>query len=166
MPAVEEISESLLRDNIARAVSDVFKTMLGKGAQLDESAPPALKTSSPQIVGAVGFIGDIVGFVYLYLEQPFANQCTGRILGMSEGDLKAAGDEVVNDAIGELTNMVAGSFKNALCDAGYPCKLTIPSILRGINLCVEAVGQAHRRRFPFDCGGQRVIADVILKASD
>ena len=26
-----------------------------------------------------------------------------------------------------------GGFKNALCDAGFPCKLTIPSILRRLK---------------------------------
>jgi hypothetical protein len=34
MPATEEISESLIRENITRAVSDVFKTMLGQHFKL------------------------------------------------------------------------------------------------------------------------------------
>ncbi len=164
MPAAEEISESLLREHIARAVADVFKTMLGRPVRHDQAAAP--QTAAAQVVGTVGFIGDITGVVYLYFEQPFAHSCTGRMLGMTESELKAAGDDVINDAIGELTNMVAGSFKNALCDAGYPCKLTIPSILRGRNLCVEPVGTAQRHRYPFECSAQHVVADVILKVGD
>jgi chemotaxis protein CheX len=166
MPATEEISESLLRENIVRAVADVFKTMLGKSVRASEPPDEALRAAVPQVVGTVGFIGDITGVVYLYFEQPFASQCTSRMLGMSDRELQTAGDDVVNDAIGELTNMVAGSFKNALCDAGFPCKLTIPSILRGRNLCVEPVGSAQRYRYPFECAGQPVAADVILKVGD
>jgi chemotaxis protein CheX len=168
MPAVEEISESMIRENIARALADVFKTMLGRPVVLapEEEGLPAAALDGPQVVGSVGFIGEANGLVYVHLDQAFANQCTGQILGMSKGELLAAGDETVNDAIGELTNMVVGSFKNALCDAGYPCKLTIPSILRGSNFCIQSTRSAHRRRYLFACGDQRLVADIILKAGD
>jgi chemotaxis protein CheX len=72
----------------------------------------------------------------------------------------------VNDAIGEITNMVVGSFKNSFCDAGYPCKLTIPSILRGRNFCIEPISSAQRHVYNFDCGGHRVVADILMKADD
>jgi chemotaxis protein CheX len=168
MPAAEEISETLIRENITRAVADVFKTMLGRPAT-PSAADPAEKregSDAGQVVGTVGFIGDLNGIVYLYLEETFANQCTGQILGMSAFELQAAGDDVVNDAIGELTNMVVGSFKNALCDAGYPCKLTIPSILRGRNFCIQSTRMAERRSYRFLCGNHRVVADIIIKAGD
>lgn len=163
MPTAEAISESVVREHIARAVADVFRTMLSKTAALREAEPEAALAPGQQVVGTVGFTGELTGVVYLYFEQEFANQCTGRVLGMSEPELRAAGDEVVNDAVGELTNMVAGSFKNALCDAGFPCKLTIPSILRGRNLRIEPVGSAQRHGYTFDCAGRRLAADVILK---
>jgi chemotaxis protein CheX len=168
MPAIEEISESLIRENITRAVGDVFKTMMGRAIALDpaEAGPNEAAASAPQVIGTVGFIGDINGLVYLYLNEDFANQCTAQILGMSAFELKTKGDEVVNDAIGELTNMVVGSFKNALCDAGYPCKLTIPSILRGRNFCIQSTRLAERRSYRFACGAHRVVTDIILKSGD
>jgi chemotaxis protein CheX len=168
MPAVEEISESMIRENIARAVADVFKTMLGRPVVLAPERPdvPAAVTEAAQIVGSVGFIGEVNGLIYIHLTEAFATQVTGQILGMSKPELLAAGDETVNDAIGELTNMVVGSFKNALCDAGYPCKLTIPSILRGSNFCIQSTRSAQRRRYQFACGDQRLVADIILKAGD
>jgi chemotaxis protein CheX len=168
MPAIEEISESLIRENITRAVGDVFKTMMGRAIALDpaEAGADEAGASAPQVIGTVGFIGDINGLVYLYLTEDFANQCTAQILGMNAFELKTKGDEVVNDAIGELTNMVVGSFKNALCDAGYPCKLTIPSILRGRNFCIQSTRLAERRSYRFACGAHRVVTDIILKSGD
>jgi chemotaxis protein CheX len=168
MPAVEEISESLIRENITRAVGDVFKTMMGRTI-----APLPAETledrdagTGPQVVGTVGFIGDVNGLVYLYFDESFATQCTAQILGMNSLELQARGEDVVNDAIGELTNMVVGSFKNALCDAGYPCKLTIPSILRGRNFCIQSTRMAERRSYRFVSGGQRVVTDIIIKSGD
>jgi len=176
MPAAAQITATLIRDNIARAVGDVFKTMLGREptltpvtGNLDEVWPtlsPLADNPRPHVVGTVGFIGDSNGLIYLYLDLAFARLCTCHLLGMTESELDDAGDEVTNDAIGELTNMTVGSFKNGLCDAGYPCKLTIPSILRGSNFTIEPISSVSRFIYHFDCGGHRVIADVLLKQDE
>lgn len=171
MPAIDQISEALVRENITRAVSNVFKTMLGRPASLHRSGgsagtEPLPRVVTPQVVGTVGFVGEASGLIYLYLDENFAKQCTGHVLGMSEYEMRSAGEDVVNDAIGEMTNMVAGSFKSALCDAGYPCKLAIPSILRGHNFCIERLSSALRHVYHFECGEHSVIADLIVKSCD
>jgi chemotaxis protein CheX len=177
MPATQEITEPLLRENITRAISDVFKTMLASEATLVSATEitnlqdwPPLGTNAeearPHVVGTVGFIGDINGLLYLYLDLDFARKATSHLLGMTESEVDEAGDEVVNDAVGEITNMTVGSFKNGLCDAGYPCKLTIPSILRGSNFCIEPISSATRQIYYFSCGGQRVVADILMKVGD
>ncbi len=176
MPAIAEITETLIRDNINRAVSDVFKTMLGREVSLTSAAevadnktwPPlgAAEAVKPQVVGTVGFLGDANGLIYLYLGIDFARLATCHLLGMNEAELEEAGDEVINDAIGEITNMTVGSFKNGLCDAGYPCKLTIPSILRGSNFCIEPIGSATRQVYYFNCAGHRVVADILMKVGE
>lgn len=173
MPAAEQITEPLIRDHIARAVGDVFKTMLGRepsltpvSGDIEEVWPlqsAQTEQARPHIVGTVGFLGDINGLIYLYLDLNFARLCTCHLLGMTESELTEAGDEVINDAIGELTNMTVGSFKNGLCDAGYPCKLTIPSILHGSNFTIEPIGPVTRHIYHFDCNGHRIVADILMK---
>lgn len=173
MPAAAEITEALIREYINRAVSDVFKTMLGRTPTVapnqEQPAEKKILISEPhrpQVVGTVGFIGDVNGLIYLHLDLGFARLCTCHLLGMTEQELDEAGDEVINDAIGELTNMTVGSFKNGLCDAGYPCKLTIPSILRGTSFSIEPISDAVRHVYYFDCNAHRVVADILLKAED
>ena len=177
MPATQALSESLIRENITRAIADVFKTMLGQSSNLtavaipgDEASWPPVPVNGsagvPQVVGTVGFLGDANGLIYLYLPADFAELCTRNLLGMTEAELEEAGDEVINDAIGELTNMSVGSFKNGLCDAGYPCKLTIPSILRGSNFCIEPISSAQRYIYNFECAGHKIVTDILLKSND
>jgi chemotaxis protein CheX len=176
MPAAEQITVSLIRDNISRAVRDVFKTMLGKEPTLTPvsgdlngvwpAQSPLADNPRPHVVGTVGFIGEANGLIYLYLDLSFARLCTCTLLGMTEAELTEAGDEVINDAIGELTNMTVGSFKNGLCDAGYPCKLTIPSILHGSNFTIEPISSVTRHIYYFDCGGHRIVADLLMKQDD
>jgi chemotaxis protein CheX len=118
------------------------------------------------VVGTVGFIGEINGLLYLYLPEKFARVVTSHMLGMSEPEVVAEGDEVVNDAIGELTNMTVGVFKNGLSDSGLSCRLTIPSILRGSNFTIEPISSATRWIFYFDCTGHKLVADILMKSGE
>ena len=179
MPAAtQEISEPLIRQNITRAVRDVFKTMLRRTVSLNAAYAPVTNdahplgapgdqlASSPQVVGTVGFLGEINGLIYLYFDGGFARHCTSHLHGLPEKDIERAGEEVINDAIGEITNMTVGSFKNGLSDQGYPCKLTIPSILRGRNFCIEPISDSQRFIYVFETEGQRLVADILLKCGD
>jgi len=176
MPTIDQISESVFRETINRAVQDVFKTMLGKTATLSETSDVATADGSPwkhpvqidgqQVVGTVGFIGDISGLIYLYLDAKFADEVAGHMLGMTLAELQEAGDEVVNDAVGELTNMTVGTFKNQLADKGFPCRLTIPSILRGSNFSIEPISSATRRIYRFHVDKHNLVADLLMKMGD
>ena len=177
MPASHEISETLIRENITRAIGDVFKTMIGRSISLSgaddgvdgswpQTRPITADQIVPQVVGTVGFLGDVNGLIYLYFDSSFANECVGHLLSMTEDELTEAGEEVVNDAVGELTNMIVGSFKNGLCDAGFECKLTIPSILRGRNFSVEPISSAMRHIYSFECQGRRVVTDILMNKGD
>lgn len=160
------IAEDLLQKSIERAVESVCQTMLRQDVKfLLKAAEPdnSLFISKPHVFGCVGFVGKIDGVVYLCISDDFALNAAVRILGMSEAEVLAEGDTVINDVIGEITNMTVGVFKNALCDQGYPCKLTLPTIVRGQNLAVAAIKEATRHVFTFNCGGQRLVADIQIK---
>lgn len=170
MPAVEELSSHVLKETITYAVKKVFLTMLECEAVLKESEtdpnvpdvpPPAL--SGPQVVGTVGFVGEMNGLIYLHFPEHFAHSIAGALLGMSHAELDECGNEVVNDAIGEITNMTVGAFKNRLSEHGFPCRLTIPSILLGSNFHIEPLDFSVRQTFRFSVGGEDMIADLLLK---
>jgi chemotaxis protein CheX len=167
MPAIQEIPDAVFQETITRAVQEVFKTMLCQNATYAPMTPEETKAclglESPHVVSTVGFIGSINGLIYLYMDVKFAAQCAGNMLGMNEAEITEAGEEAVNDAIGELTNMTVGTFKNQLSDKGFPCKLTIPSIMRGSNFQVEAISTATRRTYKFMIGGQPLIADLLMQ---
>src|SRR5262244_2356550 len=107
MPAVADITEALIRDLINRSITDVFKTMIGRtptfSAQVGTDKARALLVSEPhrpQVVGTVGFVGDVNGLIYLHLDLAFAKVCTSQLLGVSDAELAELGDEAINDAIG------------------------------------------------------------------
>jgi len=167
MVATQTVTEALIEKSIVRSVGNVFLTMVRQEARLVDKTsvpPPPGPETKPSIIGSVGFVGAANGLIYLCLTEDFAIRTTAQILGMSEPEVRAHGYEVINDAIGEVTNMMVGGFKNALCDVGFPCKLTLPTMVRGNHVSVAAVKAATRHIFLFSCSGFPVIADIQLKS--
>ncbi len=162
-----QITDSLIHDSIVRSLEHVFRTMLHYEVSLaEETAATAVSDLGVQrqVVGVVGFVGLANGVIYLCFPEDFAKIATGRILGISLPEVEMHGVEALNDAIGELTNMTVGGFKNALCDVGFPCKLTLPTIVRANNLSLGAVKTSACHVFRFDCLGHRVVADIQMKS--
>lgn len=149
-------------DQLNTGVGEVFNTMLGLEAS---SAPPTDLHASgePLVAGSVGFIGEANGVVYIHLTASFARTLAGRMLGLAENELD--GDAMVNDAIGELANMVVGAVKSSLCDSGAPCVLTIPSIVRGQSFKVEVSPSFHHRLLGFSCGAHQLLVELLMKRS-
>lgn len=173
MPATAEITETLIRDYINRGVIDVFQTMLVCQPVLRQQTPVGFRRQPgdgsdlrPQVVGTVGFVGDINGLIYLHLDLALARLCACRLRGMNDAELEQAGDGVINDAVGQLTNMTVGRFTNGLGDAGYPCDLTTPSILLGRNFTIQLTSEAVRHIYFFDFAEHRLVADIQLKLGE
>lgn len=156
---------ALIDETIVRAMDHVFRTMIQHQITFLEKTEPhsSLAGTEPEVLGSVGFIGAANGLIYLRFPEPYAILATSRILGMTLAETEMNGPEVVKDAMGEITNMTVGGFKNALCDLGYPCKLTLPTIVRGQRITVASVKETTRHVFHFRCEGHRIIADLQLK---
>jgi Predicted inhibitor of MCP methylation, homolog of CheC len=164
--ASSPITDLLIQECIIRSVQSVFRTMVGHDATFVQAAPPdsiKLPLASSMIVASVGFIGAANGLIYLCLSEDFSKIACSRILGMTAEEVEMHGNDVIHDAIGEITNMTVGGFKNTLCDMGYPCKLTLPAIVRGHKLSIAAIKSATRHIFHFDCEGHRVTTDLQIK---
>ena len=85
----------------------------------------------------------------LQMPPSAARRLTGALLG-AEG---AWGDEMLDDAVGELCNMVAGRWKSSLGLAAR-CHLAAPAVSRGVareSLDLESLGRITMRRvYRFD----------------
>ncbi len=113
------------------SVVHVFKTALGcdierKSLYLKDSAVP-----SHEVSAVIGLSGKASGVVVLSVSRQIAFQVVKAMLDMEVHEIN---NDVV-DAIGELTNMVAGAAKAQL--AQYEMSLGLPSVVAGRNHCVS-----------------------------
>lgn len=161
------LSSDQIDRSIAQSMDSVFSTMVRAPLRLAETTATLdaeILGTGPQIMGCVGFVGEMNGIIHLRFSEEFATVVTGLVLGMSADEVKAEGIATVKDTIGELTNMSVGGFKNAFSDLGYPCALTLPTIVHGEKLGAPAIKGATRRVYHFESPRGRVIADLQLKS--
>jgi len=166
------LTDETFKECIEQAVQKVFHTMLQKNAVPVGGESP-VPTANPWVrpvdlagtiaVGSVGFAGDISGLVFLYLSESLAQVIAQGMLGMTAEEVVASGREVVSDVIGELTNMTVGVFKNRIHDMGYPCKLTIPTVVWGHDVSIQPTRGTVRRTYVFMVENQSLVADLIFK---
>ena len=152
---------------VTSAVTGVFSTMLSYSINSSPSAslPNAGSGNgaTSHVAGGVGFGGDVTGVVYIVVAAGFAREITCRLLGI--GDAEIESESMVNDAIGELANMVVGQIKSQLCDRGMPCVLTIPSIVRGSSFSLEGCSTDEHNAYRFLCANQQLSVEVLVKPS-
>ena len=149
---------------------DVFAMMMKSSVKqhpIDQTGPLRHKIDdvfgpdSALVVSNIGFGGQVFGYVYVYMKPETATYLAGRMLGLQDG--MESDYEIDNDAVGEFTNITIGGFKNQLAYMGYPCALTIPSILRGRGISVETVSGCTRGLYHFKTRGQSILAVSIIK---
>jgi chemotaxis protein CheX len=165
MAATQLITDAVIEKSIVDALRNVTQTMLQRDVTLVGQTREPSATNTFEIIDTVGFTGNANGAVHLCMSEHFAYHVIGLMLGMSLSEIIEGGPDVIKDAIGEITNMTAGGFKNQLCDLGFPCVLTLPVIQRGTNISVAPGKTALCHLFEFKCDGHSLVADIRLQAN-
>jgi chemotaxis protein CheX len=139
----------------------VFHTMLSmEVAQVE--APPSMELSGNKVVGCVSFAGDVIGNICVHVTRQFARVMTAAMLGMEVDEVEE--DEEINDVIGEVSNMVGGDMKSKLCDAGFPCVLSIPNVTTGSDFKIESRGWMRHEKIAFQHQDQLSMVEVFIKS--
>lgn len=126
------------------AVNKTFETMIG--VQLKRSNPVLKenpRTLYP-ISGIIGLSGTVVGTVILTMSESIALKAASTML-MDE--MKTVNADVL-DAVGELTNMIAGNAKAQLEE--YKLSLSLPNVISGHDTEVRFPEKSQPFTIPFD----------------
>jgi chemotaxis protein CheX len=147
---------------VKAAVTEVFETMVNVEMLEVQVGEPDIR-GEPQIASAVGFTGQVTGVVYFYTTAEFAGRITHSLLGMGRAEVPT--EEMVNDAMGEIANMVVGHFKSRLMDRNLSCVMTIPSIVRGTQFGIEAVSHTETKRLRFHNKNDSLLVEILIQGS-
>ncbi len=120
--------------NLDASVEEVFEMMMGVKCRRAESEVADHHEES--VTAVVGFGGLLSGACVFKLSSETALTVAARMTGMEFTEV----DDTVKDAIGEVCNMLAGSWKGKLPELAANCGLSVPAVITGrdYNLHVQA----------------------------
>lgn len=155
---MSQIPEELLLPLIA-ATQEVFETMVFRS--VGSKTPifgEALRPRS-NVVGTVGFTGERCGLVAFYSTTETAREIAGAMLGIPAADVNGE----MPDAIGEITNMIAGTFRTKMAAHGHPWAISVPTVTVGSDFYTKYVSDVRRALCPFSMdGAHEIFVELIL----
>lgn len=173
-PEIRVLSEAVIRSRLTKALKHVFHIMLSRPVELCERNSQGEVSISPaasggemiltHFLGSVGFVGKLNGRLHLYLPDDFATACTRQLLRANEHYSKRTAETAIVDAIGEITNMTAGVFKNALTESGFTCRLSIPSVFRCRPGSMEPGFTSSRYIYHFTSSDSRLVVELVINS--
>ena len=150
-----------LIDQLDVDVREIFSMMLG--VEITPAQTAATVTHFKNSVTAmVAFAGSYQGMVSVNTSIELALAFASLMLGMEITEC----DDDVHDALGEITNMVAGSFKHHFEKPGQEVRISTPSVMSGeaYVACVGAIPETLTLMFGH--GAEGFLVSVCLESGE
>jgi len=126
-------------DALIDSVREVFKTMTSTEIKKVEKVTAIEFFQNLHISSMIGLAGNgDSGLITIHCSNECASKITNKMLGLDDDpDL-----ESIIDAMGEIANMVGGSFKNKIIGRGPDeLKLSLPSVVSGKDFKTHSSGK-------------------------
>lgn len=138
----------------------LFETMLQLNVEMGDPQPGTKCTENCDVSGIIGFSGDMSGSVIL----SFPRACAHRLVCIFTGVELGESDEELSDAVGELTNIIAGGTKAKF--NGAKISISCPSVVIGSGHNVRSSGDAACVSIPCSCDCGDFVLTICVKMRD
>lgn len=162
MPMPSAQIDSQFVNELVAATRDVFKTMVFNDVVASSPVSDEALRSGANVVGTVAFAGKTSGLVVFYSTLEGAQAITASMLGIEPGNVNGE----LPDAIGELTNMIAGSFRTRMAAVrGETWAISVPTVTVGSDFYTKYVSDVQRVLCPFRMGKAELFVELIVTRS-
>jgi chemotaxis protein CheX len=138
------------------ALQEIFTVMFNEEAEVVDHARDL---DSPHISSVVGFTGRLSGMLALHFSVDMACRMASRLLDMAV----TQPDENVRDAVGELSNMLAGGLKKQLCNTDNMFKISIPTVIVGMEYSMHPPANSRQVWLGVNTGTCRFRIQIVLE---
>ena len=153
---------NLTEEGVCATIVEITKGVFSTMVMLDVVAEPPLTepvvSFHETLTSMVGLAGIYSGILAVHCPKSFALQITSNMLGMEVTDI----DDDVNDAMGEIANMIGGDIKHIFSPKGADINLSIPTAIYGSDYMLESMSSAESLVMPFECSGDRFLLTFKL----
>jgi chemotaxis protein CheX len=141
------------QDTIQDSVATIWSSILGLEARPTDKA--VAFTSRGNLTGCILITGRWQGAVTLDCPEALAARATAVMFGLDRKDVDR---DQTYDALGELTNMIAGNFKSLL---PQPCDLSLPTVTQGTDYAFRIIDSEVVNRFGFECDDYPFVVTIF-----
>lgn len=160
--AVEEaihLSEDEMARHVIDATKEVFSTMVMMDLEDCFPLQEPVNHFHCSVSGMVGMAGTYTGILSIHCPRSFALRITSNMLGM---DVEEVGEDV-NDALGEIANMLGGHVKMVLSKGGTDLNLSIPTVISGEEYSINAMAESDCVVVPFTHEDEKFLVSLKLR---
>jgi chemotaxis protein CheX len=141
---------------ITEVTENVWRSILGLEIQAARDTSFLTRAGKePTLTGCVQLTGAWEGTVFLYSTAKLARELAAIMFGT---DVAHVASEDVEDALGEIANMIAGNLKSLL---PRPCQLSLPAVVEGLDYRVIIPGARIVGQFLADCEAEPVLVTLM-----
>lgn len=151
-----------LLTNLMASTEEVFETMVFKPLVRMPAAGLEPERKGANVVATVAFAGHRRGLVAIHSSIDAAKSIAGAMLGIAVDDLNGE----IPDAMGEVANMVAGTFRNKLAATEPASAIAVPTVTIGSDFSTTYLSAVRRARCPFEMDGQAIAVELILTGEE
>ncbi len=167
-----------ITEDVVNATKEIFSTMIPMEIKSEDSFYQKEDMISTDVMSLVSFTGEHSGIVAFFCSKNIAIKITSSMLGTEVDEF----DQDSKDAIGEVTNMIAGALKNKVLDTFGAMHLSVPIVIAGADLTISsASGEPQAMKInssvtcnsqnswlmvPFSSDGQKFNVGLIVKKND
>ena len=99
-----------IQEDIVSCTNEIFSTMIPMEIKSDGSFYQKEDMISTDVISLVSYTGEHSGIVAIFCSRSIALKITSSMLGIEVSEM----DQDTKDAMGEVTNMIAGTLKNKI----------------------------------------------------
>lgn len=154
-------TEEQLIKHLDDDIREIFNTMIGISISACQTAEVQTKFTD-SITALVGFAGCYSGMIGLNTSKKMAMEFTSQMLGMEVTEC----DDDVSDALGEIVNMMGGSFKHHFVNDGHEVRLSTPSVISGDDYVVSVGSSPDTLALTFEYDSELFMVSLYLEKGD
>jgi chemotaxis protein CheX len=148
-----------ISEKIIESAKEIFSSMVMMEISVSGDNMTKSVTLIESISGVIGLAGTHKGVLAIHIPNKVAMAITSSFLGMDVDEM----NEDVEDAVGELANMLGGNVKSILSENGRDINLSLPSTITGQQYDFQPTKEAERIIIPFRCDAGEFTIDLQLE---
>ncbi len=149
----------VIRKKIIEFTREIFTDMVMMDISVTDNQLTEISHLENSISGVIGLAGKYKGVLAIHIPVSLACAITTNFLGMDVREI----NEDVEDAVGELANMLGGNVKTILAENGNDIALSLPTTISGKEYDFQTQKSVERILVQFAADNSEFIVELQLE---